>query len=169
MTDKELRKLSRLELLELLLTESRENDRLKEEVERLKSEKSISQTAEQLEQTVKQLNEILSKTGSVKSEADLSSDNTAEDTVQAQSEQHGKPDTTQEGKIQSDEIKPDEKSSEDAQPHTDMQKRKKSKDAEIYERLIVFFYRNTEAMSLLPYDLYFDIMTRIKEIVSGQN
>lgn len=33
MTDKELKKLSKLELLELLLTETRENSRLKEELE----------------------------------------------------------------------------------------------------------------------------------------
>ncbi len=33
-TDKELKKLSRLELLELLLTESRENERLREELKK---------------------------------------------------------------------------------------------------------------------------------------
>ena len=39
-TDKELKKLSRLELLELLLTESRENERLREELEKIKHKKS---------------------------------------------------------------------------------------------------------------------------------
>ena len=42
MTDKELKKLSRLELLELLLAESRENERLRAEIEQIKQENTIN-------------------------------------------------------------------------------------------------------------------------------
>lgn len=38
MTDKELRKLSRIDLLELLLEKSRENEKLKEELEQVKAQ-----------------------------------------------------------------------------------------------------------------------------------
>ncbi len=48
MTDKELRRLSRLELLELLLEASKENEKLKEEIEKLKIENKTAQNIENL-------------------------------------------------------------------------------------------------------------------------
>ena len=63
MTDKELKKLSRLELLELLLTESRENERLREELEKLKQENTILKSAEQLNETSENLGEMSHKLG----------------------------------------------------------------------------------------------------------
>ncbi len=77
MTDKELKKLSRLELLELLLIETHENERLKEELEKAKKENSIEKSAQLLNETAKQLDETLQKasgfsdntnTGAVKSD-----------------------------------------------------------------------------------------------------
>lgn len=61
MTDKELKKLSRLELLELLLIETRENERLREELDKVKKEKSIEKSAQLLNKTAKQLNDALQK------------------------------------------------------------------------------------------------------------
>lgn len=58
-TDKELKKLSRLELLELLLTETRENERLREELEKAKKENSIEKSAVLLNETAKQLETAL--------------------------------------------------------------------------------------------------------------
>lgn len=63
MTDKELKKLSRLELLELLLTESRENERLRAELEEIKQENAVRKSAEQLSETSKQLDETSGKLG----------------------------------------------------------------------------------------------------------
>ena len=48
MTDKELRKLSRLELLELLLEATKENQRLKEKIEKMKIENRTAQNIENL-------------------------------------------------------------------------------------------------------------------------
>lgn len=62
-TDKELKKLSRLELLELLLTESRENERLREELEKLKQENTIKKSAQHLSQTSENLGETSEKLG----------------------------------------------------------------------------------------------------------
>ncbi|MBR0348528.1 MAG: hypothetical protein IIX16_02710 [Clostridia bacterium] len=59
MTDKELKRLSRLELLELLLTETRENERLREELEKAKKENSIEKSAVLLNETAKQLETAL--------------------------------------------------------------------------------------------------------------
>lgn len=72
MTDKELRRLSRLELLELLLEASKENQQLKEQVARLTVENKTTENIEnlsvitrQVENTLKYANNItyILKTG----------------------------------------------------------------------------------------------------------
>jgi hypothetical protein len=60
-TDKELKKLSRLELLELLLNETRENEKLREELDKIKKENSIEKSAQLLNETAKQLDETLKR------------------------------------------------------------------------------------------------------------
>ena len=65
MTDKELKKLSRLELLELLLTESRENERLREELDRVKKENTVEKSAQHLNEMSKQLDSALQKVSSM--------------------------------------------------------------------------------------------------------
>lgn len=59
MTDKELRKLSRLELLELLLEASKENKKLKEEIETLRSEKQTADNIENLSLVTRQVENAL--------------------------------------------------------------------------------------------------------------
>ena len=65
MTDKELRKLSRLELLELLLEASNENKKLKEKIVALKADiqtaqniENLSMVASQVENTLKYANSL---------------------------------------------------------------------------------------------------------------
>ena len=74
-TDKELKKLSRLELLELLLIETRENERLKEELEKIKKENSIEKSAQLLNETANQLDAALQKVSSI---SDAANDGNAE-------------------------------------------------------------------------------------------
>ena len=64
-TDKELKKLSRLELLELLLTETRENEKLREELEKAKQENSIEKSAVILNETAKQLEAALQNVNAI--------------------------------------------------------------------------------------------------------
>ncbi len=61
MTDKELKKLSKLELLELLLVESRENERLRAELEQIKQENAIKTSVQQLNETAENLGETSEK------------------------------------------------------------------------------------------------------------
>ncbi|MEE0265782.1 MAG: hypothetical protein UD936_09165 [Acutalibacteraceae bacterium] len=61
MTDKELKKLSRLELLELLLAESRENERLRAELEQIKQENSMHNSVQRLNEISEKLDETLQK------------------------------------------------------------------------------------------------------------
>lgn len=61
MTDKELKKLSRLELLELLLAESRENERLRAELEQIKQENTIKKNVQKLNEISENLDETSEK------------------------------------------------------------------------------------------------------------
>ena len=61
MTDKELMKFSKLELLELLLVESRENERLRAELEQLKQENTIKTSVQQLNETAENLGKTSEK------------------------------------------------------------------------------------------------------------
>lgn len=61
MTDKELKKLSKLELLELLLVESRENERLRAELEQIKQESTIKISVQQLNETAENLGKTSEK------------------------------------------------------------------------------------------------------------
>lgn len=61
MTDKELKKLSKLELLELLLVESRENERLRAELEQIKQESTIKTSVQQLNETAENLGKTSEK------------------------------------------------------------------------------------------------------------
>ncbi len=59
MTDKELRKLSRLELLELLLDASKENKQLKEQIDRLTVENKTARNIENLSVITHQVEKAL--------------------------------------------------------------------------------------------------------------
>ena len=59
MTDKELRKLSRLELLELLLEATKENERLKEKIKKMNDENRTAQKIENLSVATHQVENAL--------------------------------------------------------------------------------------------------------------
>lgn len=65
MTDKELRKLSRLELLELLLEAGKENEKLKEQIRSLKREAETAQSIEKLSQITDQVENALKYTNNI--------------------------------------------------------------------------------------------------------
>lgn len=65
MTDKELRKLSRLELLEMLLAASEENEKLKEQIESLKTENRTAQSIKNLSAITDKAESILNYANSI--------------------------------------------------------------------------------------------------------
>ncbi len=137
MTDKELRKLSRLELLELLLEASKENRELKETVERLKSENDTAQSIEKLSAVTQQtenslkyvnsladlLRDALGKTASVKEKGNIAKETEASAETSSVS------------------------------------------DREIYRSLLCFFAENTEKLSVLPSDIENAVRERIRRIL----
>lgn len=144
MTDKELRKLSRLEILELLLNESSENKKLHEELDKLKSENSIEKTTERLKETAEQFDESLQNVENLFAVMQqlVSGKNTepSASTVHTVSENTESSDTPKKKKI--------------------------SEDADIYRRIMQFFFHNMNFLSYLPHDLNEDITKRLSEILT---
>lgn len=169
MTDKELKKLSRLELLELLLTESRENERLREELDRVKKENTVEKSAQHLNETSKQLDSALQKvssmlTGTVVTVERFDADNAinqAPDNASAESDENG-----------ADAAETSADKAEAAQTsQTVIQEQKadsvyKSVDYNIYKNLMVFFIKNPYSLAVLPDDLRKEITDRIDNIRS---
>lgn len=144
MTDKELRKLSRLELLELLLNEGRENKKLQEELEKLKSENNIEKTTERLKETAEQF--------------DLSLQN-AEVLVSVMQKLIA-------GEDVNVPVNDNSTVSRDADTENNPKQKTVSHDADIYRRLMHFFLRNMNYLSYLPDDLREDITARLTEILA---
>lgn len=145
MTDKELKKLRRLELLELLLAESRENERLREELERIKQENTVEESARHLNETSLQLENALQQVSSITSMLDkaVSKENIGSDAPAATSPAL----STKQAKHTPEEKK--------AEPTV---------DSSIYKNLILFFSKNPHTLYILPDDLRKTITNRIEEI-----
>lgn len=148
MTDKELRRLSRLELLELLLKESKENEKLKTELNRLKLENELAEITQQLKTAANQIDLSLQNANSL-SEAlqkllySESSNTSYEPVNKKNNAVSNKTDSTNAPKENNG-----------------------TADINIYKRLMIFFNRNSDYLSGLPEDLRTDISIRIKELSS---
>ncbi len=144
MTDKELKKLSRLELLELLLKESKEKEKMKAELEKLRAEKGLISTAKYLQDTASQIDSSLQNANAltdalkkIVSAEGLKSITQAADTCSSAPKKASVPDTKSSGE---------------------------STDSRLYKRLLLFFSRNSQALSHLPQELQEDIVKRLTEI-----
>ena len=139
MTDKELKKLSRLELLELLLDVSKENKKLKDEISRLKIENKTTQNIENLSVITYQV------------ESALRYANSLTDTLKTSSS---------EGVSSGEGYKKD----------SSIENRKSGvksdilSDVEIYKRMLRFFAKNDDSLSVFPADIENDVRARIKSI-----
>ena len=146
MTDKELKKLSRLELLELLLNETRENERLKEEIAKAKQENAIEKSAQHLSDISSQLEAALKKVNLL---AGIQDDN--DETADDQNQADDFTDTEQdEGK----------ESTKTDDAHIDFR---------IYKRLMYYYISNPDAVDSLPKKLRKAVKKRIDEITDRMN
>ena len=131
MTDKELRKLSRLELLELLLEASKENKKLQEEIDALKYENKTAQNIENLSLA----------TGQV--ESALKYANSLIDNLRTTEKHESRYVDNAEKKINSE----------------------ANTDREIYIRMLRFFVKNDDKLSVFPSDIENDVRKRIRSIL----
>ena len=142
MTNKELKKLSRLELLELLLAETRENEKLREELGKIKQENTIEKSAQHLIKTSEQLETAIRN---VRAIANVLNKNVKREAVAVNGTE------------------------ERAVPEKEETTFDKSVDIEIYKSLIIFFFRNPDALSVLPDDVRNNILNRIDEYKNEVN
>lgn len=139
MTDKELKKLSRLELLELLLEASNENKKLKDKIKKMTSENETSKSIENLAATTKQASDILDYANKlVETMKAVPADFTAE------------------------------KSSAVRNVKTPSDNSKNYTDRNLYLRIMNFYAKNDEALEALPSELKNNITNRIKEILENR-
>ena len=141
MTDKELRKLSRLELLELLLEASKENKKLKEKVNMLKAENKMTQNIENLSAATRQVENALEYANGL---TDVLKTISAEGVLPAKSTP---------GTVRNAE-----------QPKGDV-----TSDREIYRRMLYFFAKNDDKLKVFPEDIENDVRGRIKSILEKRN
>ncbi len=136
MKEKELKKLGRLELLELLLEVSKENKEIKEQIEILKTENETLKGAENISEAAKEMNDAL-----------LSANRLVEE-LKAYKEQPQK-----------------ENSAPVVEPTPNTGDRKKrSTDRNLYYRLLEFYSRHTVLLDIFPPDIKHDLTNRINKL-----
>lgn len=144
MTDKELRKLSRLELLELLLEASKENKELKDKIERLKLENKTAHNIENLSVTTRQVENALKYANGLTSALK----NIPKEPVRSN---------------YYDRFNAAEKR------ETTGAKKSSVSDKEIYKRILSFFAKNDDKLDVFPDELEYDVRERIKSILEKRN
>lgn len=140
MTDKELRKLSRLELLELLLTVSKENEMLKEKIKELKVDNLTSRNIENLSEATVRVENALKYANSITESLEVTTvkkENDSDKTSRVNSR-----------KITDDGI---------------------LTDREIYKRLLCFFAENDGELEHFPEDIRYNVRARIGKLLEGMN
>ena len=133
MTDKELKKLSRLELLELLLEVSNENKNLQQKIETMASENEAAKSIENLATVTKQASEILDYANKLVETIKAAPENSVEDKSQSVRE-----------------------------INNTSQNSKSYVDRNLYLRIMNFYAKNEGALDVLTPELKSDIVNRIK-------
>ena len=136
MTDKELRKLSRLELLEMLLDVSKENENLKQIVAKNEEENKVTKSIESLSDVTTRLNSAIEQINRF-------SDN-----------------------IQNCTTSPSVLNAPQKYMTSGAAQKDRHPDGELYCLIMTHFAKNEKAMSLLPESLQEKIKNRIKEILT---
>lgn len=142
MTDKELRKLSRIELLELLLEVSKENRKLKERIGQLKAENKTAQNIENLYAATRQV------------ESALKYVNSLTNTLEGISRE-----VPQSVELQRYETQTLSEETKNKSVRTD--------DKDIYVQILCFFAKNDDKLAVLPDGIRANVITRINELLKG--
>ena len=140
MTDKELRKLSRLELLELLLEASKENKKLREKINALKAENKTAQNIENLSVITGQVENALRYANSLTDTLKTTSGTIVTRGYSVKKDSIVKPSET---RMKSDSLS----------------------DVEIYKRMLHFFAKNDDKLNVFPDDIGNDVRARIRSIL----
>lgn len=135
-----MKKLSRLELLELLLEASKENKKLKEEIDRLRFESKTTQNIENLSMITTQVESALKYANSLTDTLKITSNENTSSNVSTNND----------------------KSVMNHQTNT---KSDSLSDVDIYRRMLRFFAKNDDKLSVFPADIENDVRARIRSII----
>ncbi len=139
MTDKELRKLSRLELLEVLLEESKENEKLRKALKNSKSEIAMTEGIKKISDMTKQVNEVLEFANSLSINLKEAAKRVSLNTVDGIS-------TKSIGNV----------------PY----KGADISDKELYWRIMAFLAKNEDVLSIFPSDIQSDVRRKVNVILN---
>lgn len=144
MTDKELKKLSRLELLNLLLEASKENEELKIKLKKAEAECEVADTIRHLTVATEQINNALDRVNGMTDKYDA---------------------------VQESEARPKLMSAEtEISPKQREPKRIKAtaSDGELYGSILRFFSTNDVVLEMMPEDIQFSVRKRLESILGKQ-
>lgn len=141
MTEKELKKLKRLEILELLLEQSTINENMKQELHELKNKNNASELTENLEKLISQMNSALEHVDHIA------------DNLQKKSEDERSSENIE---SKNDKIVPVQ------------QKISTVTNKNLYGRIMYFFWQNDDVLSSLPDELQKDIRTKLRGILNDR-
>lgn len=161
MTEKDLKKLSRLEILEILLEESKENERLRDEVKKIKEENSTQNSENKLLQLTKQMNDALLNVNKLVCDLQGSSNSKGDSTVRPV---ETKPATTVKVVGQNYPTPP----KKGKVPIDEKTWKMVVSDIELYWRIMQFYLKNEELLDSLPSDIQEDIRTRLRGISNAR-
>ena len=149
MTDKELRRLSRLELLEMLLAVSKENQKLKEEIEKLKIEENTAKNIENLSAATRQVERALKY---------------ADDITQTLSNSAKESAETDENANKTTVVSAEPKAASEEYNAPQLQTADLS-DRELYKEILRFFAKNDDKLRVFPAVLENAVRLRINNIL----
>lgn len=141
MNEKELKKLKRLEILELLLEQSAINENMKQELQELKNRNNAAELTENLEKMISQMNYAIENV-----------DHIADKLQQMSKKEPG---------AESIENKNDRVVSV-------QQKNDTVTNKNLYGRIMYFFWQNDDVLSSLPDELQKDIRTKLRGILNDR-
>ncbi len=155
MTSKDLKKLSRLEILEILLEESKENERLRAEIEAIKEKNNIRSSESKLFELTKQMNTTLLSTNKLIADLQkLTKESSATKAAVNATVPLPKND------LSAYHI-PDDRAENIAND-------KPISDKALYCRIMKFYSQNEAAMTLLPQDIQNDVKARLRGILNAK-
>lgn len=162
MTEKELKKLSRLELLEILLEESKENEKLRQELQEKSDENIMTQSIRDLSLMADKMNSALNKADALTKDLQKIAKDGITVTAVAAENREAKP--AQKIGVQSYPTPP----RKEAAPVKQEDKTVILSDRNLYWRLMRYYSQNEMALAFLPPDIQNDIKARLRGILNGR-
>lgn len=156
MTDKQLKKLSRLEILELLLEQTKINEQLRIEIDELKNELNESNSIDALGKLTQQLQGALENLNgqTVKMETLLSDFDRKNDNLPQPEE--------------ANENQPEKADEKPREAEITIKEQKRYSNINLYSRLMYFYYKNDDALNALPDDVQRDVREKLRGILNGE-